>query len=92
MLIRNIKLFNLIGSVSNNEMKKKFKIEGLDCGNCANKLEEAIKKVDGVEKANLSFIMEKLTLTADEKDMNRIIDETRSLIDKMEPGVSLTEI
>ena len=37
-------------------MKKKFKLEDLDCANCAAKMEEAIKKIEGVNDANVSFM------------------------------------
>ena len=38
-------------------MKKAFKLEDLDCANCAAKMEDAINKIDGVKKATVSFIM-----------------------------------
>lgn len=40
-------------------MKKKFKINNLDCANCANKMEEEINKLDGVNEASISFVMQK---------------------------------
>lgn len=36
-------------------MKKKFKLVDLDCANCAAKMEGAIKKIDGVNDATVSF-------------------------------------
>ena len=49
-------------------MKKKFKCE-IDCADCAAKLENALKKIEGVEDVSVNFIMQKLTLTADESVM-----------------------
>ena len=43
-------------------MKKHFKLRDLDCANCAAKMEEAIKKLDGVHDATVSFMTQKLTL------------------------------
>ena len=40
-------------------MKKKFKLEDLDCANCAAKMEEAIKKIPGVNDANVSFMADR---------------------------------
>ena len=40
-------------------MKKKFKLIDLDCANCAAKMEEAIKKIDGVTDASVSFMTQK---------------------------------
>ena len=45
-------------------MKKKFKLIDLDCANCAAKMEDAIKKIDGVEDASVSFMTQKMTITA----------------------------
>ena len=47
-------------------MKKKFKCE-IDCAACASKVEEAIKKVDGVRDASVNFLTQKFTLEADEE-------------------------
>ena len=42
-------------------MKKSFKLVDLDCANCAQKMEDAIKRIDGVQDANVSFLMQKMT-------------------------------
>ena len=47
-------------------MKKHFKLIDLDCANCAAKMEAAIKKLDGVHDATVSFMTQKLTLDADD--------------------------
>ena len=54
-------------------MKKTFKIEDLDCANCAAKLEKAIGEIDGVERASVSFIAQKMIIEADEKKFGDII-------------------
>ena len=53
-------------------MKKVFKLEDLDCANCAKKMENAINEIDGVESATVSFISQKLTITADDARFNEI--------------------
>ena len=45
-------------------MKKRFALENLDCANCAAKMEAAIRKIDGVHAATVSFMTQKLTLEA----------------------------
>lgn len=47
-------------------MKSKFKVKGLDCANCAADLERAIQKVDGIERANINFMTEKMEIEYDE--------------------------
>ncbi len=65
-------------------MKKKFKVENLDCAHCAAKMEEAIKKIPGVEDAAMNFMMQKLTLEiADGADMNDILDKAQDAITKV---------
>ena len=52
-------------------MKKNFKLEGLDCANCAAKIEKNVKKLDGVKDATVSFFAQKLVLEADEKSLTK---------------------
>ena len=47
-------------------MKKKFKLQDLDCANCAAKMEEAIKKIDGVNDASVNFMMLKMKVEFEE--------------------------
>ena len=47
-------------------MKKTFKMENLDCANCARKMQEAICKLDGINSCTVSFLTQKLTLDADD--------------------------
>ena len=47
-------------------MKKRFKLTDLDCANCAAKMEVAIKKIDGVNDATVSFMAQKMTVDADD--------------------------
>ncbi|ASS37721.1 cation transporter [Mogibacterium pumilum] len=69
-------------------MKKKFKCE-IDCANCAAKVEDAIKKLDGVEDAKLNFMMQKLTLIADDDRFDEILDEAIKTGRKIEPDFTV---
>ncbi|WP_295630092.1 cation transporter [uncultured Intestinimonas sp.] len=66
-------------------MKKKFKLTDLDCANCAAKMEAAIKKIDGVNDATVSFLTQKLTLDADDARFDAILDEVVRVCKKVEP-------
>ncbi len=70
-------------------MKKVFKLIDLDCANCARKMEEAIKKIDGVETASVSFISQKLTVTADENHFDEIMKKAVSECKKIEPDCTI---
>ena len=66
-------------------MKKKFKLTDLDCANCAAKMEDAIKKIDGVTDANVSFMMQKMTIEADESRFDDIMKQVVDVCKKVEP-------
>ena len=66
-------------------MKKTFKLEDLDCANCAAKMETAIKKIDGVHDATVSFLSQKLTIDADDARFDDIMKEVVKVCKKVEP-------
>lgn len=66
-------------------MKKKFKLTDLDCANCAAKIEDAIKKLDGVNDASVSFMMQKMTIDADDARFDEIMKEVVEVCKKVEP-------
>ena len=66
-------------------MKKKYNLIDLDCANCAAKMEDAIKKIDGVNDANVSFMAQKLTIDADESRFDSIMKEVSAVFRKVEP-------
>ena len=65
-------------------MKKRFDMEDLDCANCAAKMEEAIKKIEGVIDANVSFMAQKLTIEAEEADFDKIMKQVVKAIKKVD--------
>jgi copper chaperone CopZ len=66
-------------------MKKKFKLQDLDCANCAQKMEDAIKKIDGVNDASVSFMTQKMSIDADDERFDAIMDEVVKVCKKIEP-------
>lgn len=70
-------------------MKKKFKLTNLDCANCATKMENAIKKIDGVRDANVSFMTQKMTIEADDSRFDEIMEEVQSVCRKVEPDCTI---
>ena len=65
-------------------MKKKFKCE-IDCAACAQKVEDAVKKIDGVNDAKVNFMMQKFTLDADEEHYDEILESCIRAGKKIEP-------
>ena len=66
-------------------MKKSFNIE-VDCANCANLIEEAVKKVQGVKSANVVFMTQKMKIEfADDADVEATMKEVLRVAKKVEP-------
>ena len=70
-------------------MKKRFKLVDLDCANCAAKMEDAIKKLDGVNDASVSFMTQKLTLDADDARFDEILQQVVKVCKKVEPDCTI---
>ncbi len=66
-------------------MKKTYKLENLDCANCAAKMERGIKKLPGVNSASISFMTSRLTLEADDEIFEEIFTKAQSVCRKIEP-------
>ena len=72
-------------------MKKRFKLVDLDCANCAAKMEDAIKKVDGVKDATVSFVMQKMTVEADDARFDDIMKEIVKVCKRVEPDCEIVQ-
>ena len=70
-------------------MKKRFMIEELCCANCAAKMEAEIRKLDGVQSANINFLTQKLTLEAEEDQFEALLELADRIIRKIEPDCVL---
>lgn len=70
-------------------MRKTFKLDELDCANCGAKMESAIKKIDGVADAKVTFMTQKLVIEADDARFDEIMDEAQSICRKIEPDCEI---
>ena len=70
-------------------MKKTFKMIDLDCANCAANMEAAIKKIDGVQDATVSFMTQKLTIQADDARFDAVVQEAVKACKKVEPDCEI---
>ena len=66
-------------------MKKVYRLQDLDCANCAAKMERAIAKIDGVTAASISFMSQRLTIEADDARFDDIMKEAVKVCKKVEP-------
>ena len=66
-------------------MKKTFELEDLDCANCAAKMAEEIRKIDGVTFADVNFLTQKRTVEADDSEFDSIMKKAVKVCRRVEP-------
>ena len=70
-------------------MKKVIALQDLDCANCAAKMENGIKKIDGVNSASISFMTQKMVLDIDDTRADQILKEVKAICKRIEPDCIL---
>ena len=70
-------------------MKRVYQLEGLDCADCAAKLERKLAAIEGITSANINFMTLTCTLEAESDKMNEIIDKAMEIISVEEPDVEV---
>ena len=70
-------------------MKKHFKLIDLDCANCAAKMEDAIRKIEGVDYVSVSFLSQMLRLTAADYSCDAVVKEAVKACRKIEPDCTV---
>ena len=66
-------------------MKKTFSLIDLDCANCAAKMEQAIRKIDGVTSASVSFMTQKITIEGEDALFDQIVSQAVKACKKVDP-------
>ena len=66
-------------------MRKSFKLDEIDCANCANKLQDALAKMDGVDSVSVNFLTQKLTLSAADDHFDEVLERVIKLASEIEP-------
>ena len=73
-------------------MEIKLVLSGLNCANCANKIETKVNKINGIENASLNFSTTVLTVKINkEEEKNNIVNEIKLIVKKLEPHVKVIE-
>lgn len=69
-------------------MKKSFKLNNLDCANCAAKMEDKINSLEGVN-CSISFMTQRMNLEAD--DIDASLQKAQEIISKIEPDCTIVK-
>lgn len=73
-------------------VKRQWTLEGLHCANCAMKIEDKVKKIEGVSACSVNFAMKTLTMETEEAYMESALLEAERTVKALEPNVKLQEI
>lgn len=73
-------------------MVRNYRLNGLDCANCAAKIEKEVSRIRGVKKATVSFMTTKMTIDADDERIDEIEKEAEKLVKKLESEVRMKRI
>ena len=70
-------------------MKKSFKLDEIDCANCARELEDELARLDGVKSVSVNFMTQKLTLEADDAEFDAVLDSVVDFTADAEPDCEI---
>lgn len=70
-------------------MKKIFKMNDLDCAHCADRMEQAISKIDGVKSVSVNFMAQKMVIDADDGKFEDIMKQAQKEIKKVDSNCSI---
>lgn len=70
-------------------MKKSFKLDEIDCANCARELQDELSELDGVKSVSVNFMTQKLTLEADDDEFDAVLDRVVDFTADAEPDCEI---
>ncbi|MDO4427921.1 MAG: cation transporter [Atopobiaceae bacterium] len=70
-------------------MRKSFRLDEIDCANCARKLQDELARVDGVDAVSVNFMTQKLTLSAADDRFDDVLSRVVGLAAKLEPDCKI---
>lgn len=70
-------------------MRKVYKLDEIDCPTCAQKLQDALAKVDGVQSVSVNFLTQKLTLEAEDDGFDAVLGRIVKLAADLEPDCEI---
>lgn len=70
-------------------MRKVFKLDEIDCANCARELQEGIAKLEGVKSVSVNFMTQKLTLEADDAEFDEVLERVVAYTEDVEPDCEI---
>lgn len=73
------------------KVKKELILEGLDCANCAMKIENGVSKIEGVASCSVNFVTKTLTMETDPDRDTDIVTKAKQKVKQLEPHIRVLE-
>ncbi len=70
-------------------MKKQFKLDEIDCANCARELQDELSQLEGVESVSVNFMTQKLTLEAADDEFEEVLERVIEFTAEAEPDCEI---
>lgn len=70
-------------------MKKSFKLDEIDCANCARELQDELTRLKGVKSVSVNFMTQKLTLEAEDNEFDEVLDRVVEFTAEAEPDCEI---
>ena len=70
-------------------MRKSFRLDEIDCANCARKLQDELARLDGVDAVSVNFMTQKLTLSAADECFDDVLERVVTLAARIEPDCEI---
>ena len=70
-------------------MRKSFRLDEIDCANCARKLQDELARVDGVDAVSVNFMTQKLTLSAADDRFDDVLSRVVARAARLEPDCKI---
>lgn len=73
------------------KVKRELILEGLDCANCAQKIENGVKLIEGVSDCSVNFVTKSLLMETDDKQVDAVVAEAKKKVKTLEPQITIRE-
>lgn len=70
-------------------MKKSFKLDEIDCANCARELQDELNRLEGVKSVSVNFMTQKLTLEAEDSEFDEVLGRVVEFTAEAEPDCEI---
>lgn len=73
------------------KVKRELILEGLDCANCAQKIENGVKQIDGISDCSVNFVTKSLLMETEDKQVDAVVAEAKKKVKTLEPNIKIVE-